>query len=53
MRTIKAGSAPWATCGHRRWAQAGGERVVVEGLQKVRDGVTVNPKSAEARAAQQ
>jgi len=25
-----------------------GERVVVEGLQKVRDGVTVNPKAAEA-----
>jgi membrane fusion protein (multidrug efflux system) len=24
-----------------------GERVVVEGVQKVRDGVTVNPKPAE------
>ena len=29
-----------------------GERVVVEGLQKVRDGVTVNPKSAEPAAQQ-
>ena len=29
-----------------------GERVVVEGLQKVRDGVTVSPKSAEPAAQQ-
>ncbi len=27
-----------------------GERVIVEGLQKVRDGVTVNPKPAEPPA---
>jgi membrane fusion protein (multidrug efflux system) len=27
-----------------------GERVIVEGLQKVRDGATVNPKPADAAA---
>jgi membrane fusion protein, multidrug efflux system len=51
MRGVKAG----ARVGNQWVIDEGlkpGERVVVEGLQKVRDGVTVNPKSA-APAAQQ
>jgi len=46
MRNVKAG----ARVGNLWVIDEGlkpGERVVVEGLQKVRDGVTVNPKSAE------
>ena len=51
MRTVKAG----ARVGNLWVIDEGlapGERVVVEGLQKVRDGVTVNPKSAEPAAQQ-
>jgi membrane fusion protein (multidrug efflux system) len=51
MRTIKTG----ARVGNLWVIDEGlkpGERVVVEGLQKVRDGVTVNPKSAEPAAQQ-
>jgi membrane fusion protein (multidrug efflux system) len=51
MRNIKAG----ARVGNLWVIDEGlkpGERVVVEGLQKVRDGVTVNPKSAEPAAQQ-
>ena len=47
MRTVKAG----ARVGDLWVIDEGlkpGERIVVEGLQKVRDGATVNPKSAEA-----
>ncbi len=47
MRTVKAG----ARIGDLWVINEGlkpGERIVVEGLQKVRDGATVNPKSAEA-----
>jgi multidrug efflux pump subunit AcrA (membrane-fusion protein) len=45
MRTVKAGPR----VGNQWIIDDGlksGERVVSEGLQKVRDGVTVNPKSA-------
>ena len=48
MRTVKAG----ARVGNLWVIDEGlkpGERVVVEGLQKVRDGVTVNPKPRRAR----
>jgi len=51
MRNVKAG----ARVGNLWVIDEGlkpGERVVVEGLQKVRDGVTVNPKSAEPAAQQ-
>jgi len=51
MRTVKTG----ARVGNLWVIDEGlkpGERVVVEGLQKVRDGVTVNPKSAEPAAQQ-
>jgi RND family efflux transporter MFP subunit len=49
MRGVKAG----ARVGNLWVIDEGlkpGERVVVEGLQKVRDGVTVSPKPAEATA---
>jgi membrane fusion protein, multidrug efflux system len=49
MRGVKAG----ARVGNQWVIDEGlkpGERVIVEGLQKVRDGVTVNPKSAEPAA---
>ena len=51
MRTVKTG----ARVGNLWVIDEGlkpGERVVVEGLQKVRDGVTVNPKTAEPAARQ-
>jgi len=51
MRPVKTG----ARVGNQWVIDEGlkpGERVVVEGLQKVRDGVTVNPKSAEPAAQQ-
>jgi membrane fusion protein (multidrug efflux system) len=51
MRTVKAGPR----VGNQWIIDDGlksGERVVSEGLQKVRDGVTVNPKSAEPTAQQ-
>jgi len=49
MRTVK----PGARVGNLWVINEGlkpGERVVVEGLQKVRDGVTVSPKAAEPAA---
>jgi membrane fusion protein, multidrug efflux system len=49
MRTVKAG----ARVGNLWVIDEGlkpGERVVIEGMQKVRDGVTVNPKAADAAA---
>jgi membrane fusion protein (multidrug efflux system) len=52
MRTVKAG----ARVGDLWVINEGlkpGERIVVEGLQKVRDGATVNPKPAEPVAAAQ
>ena len=51
MRPVKTG----ARVGNQWVIDEGlkpGERVGVEGLQKVRDGVTVNPKSAEPAAQQ-
>jgi membrane fusion protein (multidrug efflux system) len=51
MRTVKAGPR----VGNQWVIDDGlkpGERDVSEGLQKVRDGVTVNPKSAEPPARQ-
>ena len=51
MRTVKAGArvdSLWVI----EEGLKPGERVVVEGLQKVRDGVTVNPKSAQPAAQQ-
>ena len=51
MRPVKTG----ARVGNQWVIDEGlkpGERVVVEGLQKVRDGVTVNPKPAEPAAQQ-
>jgi membrane fusion protein (multidrug efflux system) len=50
MRTVKAG----ARVGDLWVIDEGlkpGERIVVEGLQKVREGATVNPKSAEPAAS--
>jgi membrane fusion protein, multidrug efflux system len=50
MRTVKAG----ARIGDLWVINEGlkpGERIVVEGLQKVRDGATVNPKPAEPAAS--
>jgi membrane fusion protein (multidrug efflux system) len=50
MRTVKAGArvdSLWVI----EEGLKPGERVIVEGLQKVRDGVTVNPKSAEPVAS--
>jgi membrane fusion protein (multidrug efflux system) len=50
MRTVKAG----ARIGNLWVVEEGlkpGERVVVEGLQKVRDGAIVNPKPAEPVAS--
>ncbi len=50
MRTVKAG----ARIGDLWVIDEGlkpGERIVVEGLQKVRDGATVNPKPAEPAAS--
>jgi membrane fusion protein, multidrug efflux system len=52
MRTVKAG----ARVGDLWVINEGlkpGERIVVEGLQKVRDGATVNPKPAEPVTATQ
>ncbi len=49
MRTIKAGARVdnlWVVDDGLN----AGERIVVEGLQKVRDGITVNPKPAEPAA---
>jgi membrane fusion protein (multidrug efflux system) len=51
MRTVTAG----ARVGNMWVIDSGlkpGERVVVEGLQKVRNGMTVAPKTAEAAAAE-
>jgi membrane fusion protein, multidrug efflux system len=50
MRTVKAGARVgdlWVVDGGLK----PGERIVVEGLQKVRDGAVVNPKPAEAAAS--
>jgi RND family efflux transporter MFP subunit len=47
MRTVKAGPRVGTSWVIDEGLQPG-ERVVVEGLQKVRDGATVNPKPADA-----
>ena len=51
IRTVKVGD----TVGNQRIITEGlhpGDRVIVEGLQKVRQGMVVNPKAVDAKFAE-